>query len=925
MKRFTGLWLFAALLALLPLAAAAVDIATAQELYEYCSGAEINEDVNLTGEVYDMSPYSTGANSWQPIICMNGVFNGNGAVIKGLNMSRYNRSVAGISGNCHGFISINNGTVEDLNIELDTDAEVKQYFGAVAAYNTGDILNCRVYGSAEEGVTIKATASNSCAGGIAGWNEGVIADCSVSGISIVTTALYCCAGGIAGRHVGQIGETALQNCAVNNVSVEIRNYDSSWCGAIAGSIESSAFSGGYFLPAEVDLCTATNCSLTSTKGGFVGGIAGSAQGCVVTDCRINYVDIVHSGNYYCAIGGLFGQFTDTADEPAACESCYWAGAVSRGMQYGSTSEAGGIVGTYDASDGEVKFSNCFFCTDFTDVTELYCTSGGNAADTNFAGCAGVAKSAMTAEGWAADNLGEGWTNYGPEGYPLWTDRVPVSFARLHRGGDYLPATDYRLYYDGEDVAAMGLADPAAEFDPDLFYIVGPDEGGLDLEVEYVTLNGQEMTETVTAGDFDTLTFSAVVDNCASKYGVIPTIEEANRIYRESARYYSAASRAELKAAIDDAQEELDDRYLFMTWDDADRLILSLLSIEHDKFLYTVIFDNENSSIYYWFEPDEDWFETDGEYRIFGDELSLKAVPDEGYRFLYWADSAGNKLSEDAEFTYTVNRTTTLTAVVAPENSYDFIYKDTYGKIYKIQPVTDYSEVAYPAEVGSTGLRTGYAVSGWTNDYEGGLPASGEVTGNVTFTASLTKTSTTYRVTSNVAGEEETANLKLAALFTRTAPDEYEGSAFSCWKDSDSGCVLSYNAELKVSVYSDMNVEAVYGEAANSVTLAILQTPIVSSGKIAFTGQVVEGDDFASEIMHGVLLLRSDAPVTDLVIDTPGVIVGKSSGYSAVSKTFIINKKNVADGDVWYGRAFVVYRDTNGVEKIAYSDIKSATM
>ena len=670
----------------------------------------------------------------------------------------------------------------------------------------------------------------------------------------------------------------------------------------------------------MDRCTALYCSV-SAKEGYIGGIAGEAAGCLVRNCRACCVDLIHAGAEAASIGCLFGRVVDEEDAPAFAQSCYWAGS----MELNEFVTAGGIVGNYDAGDGEVKFANCFFCTDFTDVTDLYVLQGGFASDSNFSNCAGVTKSAMTAAGWAADNLGPGWTNSGPEGYPEINDGIPVYFARLHRGENYLARNFYRLCYDGADVAQLGLADPDTEFDPDLFSIAGPDDDSLDLELEYVTVNGQQMTETVTAGDFDTLTFSAVVDNCAAKYGVIPTLEEANRIYTESARYYSPAGRAELKAAIDDVQEELDERYLYLTWDDADRLTLSILSIELEKFVYTVTFDNENSSIYYWYEPDEDWFDTDGEYRLFGEELTLRAVPDEGYRFLYWADSAGNRLSEDAEFTYTVNRTTTLTAVVAPEDSYNFIYKDAYGKTYKIQPVTDYSEVAYPAEVGSAGLRIGYTVSGWTNDYPGDLPASGEVTGDVTFTASLAKAETRYTVVCNMAGEEETAELKPADLFTRTAPDEYEGSAFSCWKDSDSGSVLSYDAELKVSVYSDMNVEAVYDGAADSVTIAVLQTPIVSAGKISFTGQVVQGDDFASEVMHGVLLLKSDDPVNGLVIDTPGVIVGKSSGYSALSKTFIINKKNVEDGDTWYGRAFIVYRDNDGAEKIAYSDIKSASM
>ncbi|MBR4749687.1 MAG: hypothetical protein IK083_09000 [Abditibacteriota bacterium] len=916
MKIITRLWLFAVLLALFSVAAAARNIATAEELYEFCSGAVLTEEINLTGEEYDLSPYMSGSNPWKPITQVGpGVgFYGNGAVIKGLDLSkRYNEGSKGYSG----FIAKNYGIVADLTIQLGSSSNTSAfYLGPVVAHNEGSILGCRVFGDADDDVVISVGKAG-FAGGIAGDNFGLIQNCIVNDVCFDLAVNLSYGGGIAGlcSEGGEIG-----GCTVYNVAIAASN--SCTVGGIVGRVEGYEFDP--YVPVTVTECSAIYSSLV-TDGGYLGGIAGFAKACEITDCRVNFVDIIHSGSLDCNVGGLFGEFESEIDTPSTAERCYYAEGIARGMQYKTTDNAGGIVGSYYADDSAATiFEKCYFCTDFTDVKILYGERTGNASDDNFVNCAGLTKDDMTAPNWAPQNMGSSWFNYGPDNYPVFSDGVPVSFDRLHRLTQYLPI-GYRLYYDGVDVASLGLVDRDTEFDPYLFYIVGPEDSSLDLELEYVTVNGQRMTDTITAGDFGELTFSAVVDNCASRYGVIPVLEEAVEMYAKTEGIYNPASRAEFAAIINDTTTALNEEYLFMTWDRCDELIARLMEIEMDKFSYGIDFEHPDSTVYYWSTIDCDWFETEGEYRLFGEEVGLKAVPNDGYRFLYWADSAGNKLSEDPEFTYTVNRTTTLTAVVAPENSYDFIYKDTYGKIYKIQPVTDYSEVAYPAEVGSTGLRTGYAVSGWTNDYDGGLPASGEVTGNVTFTASLTKTSTTYRVTSSVAGEEETANLKLAALFTKTAPDEYEGSAFSYWKDSDSGCVLSYAKTLSVSVYSDMNVEAVYGEAANSVTLAVLQTPIVSSGKIAFTGQVVEGDDFASEIMHGVLLLRSDSAITDLVIDTPGVIVGKSSGYSAVSKTFIINKKNVAEGDTWYGRAFVVYRDTNGVEKIAYSDIKSATM
>ncbi|MBQ9358954.1 MAG: hypothetical protein IJT95_05370 [Abditibacteriota bacterium] len=908
MKRFYMLLAaFILALAVLPAALQARDIADVDGLLELC-GDTVEENIVLTAPEYDLT-----GRSWRPIaeLAEGFEFDGNGAVIKGLDMSsRYGQITSGK----YGLIAVNNGTVKDLNIRLTSDSESGKYYaGPVAAENYGTISGCRVFGDADDPVTL--VVSTCYAGGIAGSNIGTIEDCSVNDISFATSGSKSFVGGIAGQLCG--GE--INGCTVYNVSILINN--SADAGGIAGVIEESPYPSADL--AKIKECSVLYSSL-SGDGGNVGGLAGNARLVEATDCRVNYVDLRHTGSGVCNIGGLFGEVTVFSSEPVLIKRCYYADVYSANMHFQTGDNAGGIVGLLSADDGTREiFKRCIYCSDFTDVTDVWGMLTDNASAYNFTECYPDTKADMTSDGWAELLLGEGWTNNGPDGYPVYSDMIPVSFARLHRGDDYLSRSSYRLAYDGVDVTELGLVDPAMEFDPELFAIP-PFTDMLPVVIEYVTVNGEMITGPVTAGDYGQLTFSAVVDNEASSGILQPALDEAVAIYDASAGYYSPESRAELKSAIDDVRDILDDEYLYMTTDRANDLADSLRDIEMDKFLYSVTFDADHSAVYRYSEGE--WTETNVETGLFGDELLLKAVPDDSYRFLYWADSAGNKLSEDPELTYSVSRTTTLTAVVAPEASFDFIYKDTYGKIYKIQPVTDYSELAYPAEVGSTGLRTGYTVKAWTNDYEGDLPASGEVTGDVTFTASLTKNQTTYQVFCSVAGEEETLNLRLAAVYSKTAPDEYEGNAFCYWRDSDSGSIISYGKTLKVSVYSDMNLEAIYSGTPDDVTVAVLQTPIVSSGKISFTGQVVMGGDFATEIMHGVLLLKSnDDPVTQLVLDTPGVIVGKSSGYSAVTKTFIINKKNVADGDTWYGRAFVVYKDSGGIEKIAYSDIKSATM
>ncbi|MBQ9359014.1 MAG: hypothetical protein IJT95_05680 [Abditibacteriota bacterium] len=204
-----------------------------------------------------------------------------------------------------------------------------------------------------------------------------------------------------------------------------------------------------------------------------------------------------------------------------------------------------------------------------------------------------------------------------------------------------------------------------------------------------------------------------------------------------------------------------------------------------------------------------------------------------------------------------------------------------------------------------------------------------IKGNVTFTATLghdTADTFTVKYKPNAGAEWVEGTYKPGRVFKATADETYGGNAFSYWKDQN-GNTVTYERELSVTVYAAMEFTPYYEGAQSGVTVANLQSAVANSStdKIAFTGQVVFGDYFSSEVYHGVLLLKSSSAVSSLDFNTPGVIVGKSSGYSAQTNTYIINKKNVAAGETWYGRAFIVYYDTNNEMQIAFSDIKSTTM
>ena len=71
------------------------------------------------------------------------------------------------------------------------------------------------------------------------------------------------------------------------------------------------------------------------------------------------------------------------------------------------------------------------------------------------------------------------------------------------------------------------------------------------------------------------------------------------------------------------------------------------------------------------------------------------------------------------------------------------------------------------------------------------------------------------------------------------------------------------------------------------------------------------------VESGVLLLKSSTPVTELTVDTEGVILGKILDTS--TDQFYIMKSNVGTGDTWYARAYLIYKDSEGNTITVYSD------
>lgn len=189
---------------------------------------------------------------WTPIKDFEGVLDGNGYRIEGINIQN-NSSKAGL------FENIKGGTVK--NLAVDAIIEVKETAGIIAGENEGTIEGCTVTGSAE------VTGGN--CGGICGINSGKIVNC-LSCLYSVKAGSF--AGGIAGQNYADI-----ENCLSAAETVVSDMYS----GGIAGINKGGVIYG----------CVAANIAVYNTMTHNGGKISTNRKD-GVTENNYSFSDMV---------------------------------------------------------------------------------------------------------------------------------------------------------------------------------------------------------------------------------------------------------------------------------------------------------------------------------------------------------------------------------------------------------------------------------------------------------------------------------------------------------------------------------------------------------------------------------------------------------------------------------------------------------
>ena len=332
----------------------------------------------------------------------------------------------------------------------------------------------------------------------------------------------------------------------------------------------------------------------------------------------------------------------------------------------------------------------------------------------------------------------------------------------------------------------------------------------------------------------------------------------------------------------------------------------------------------------------------------GTAVRLVAEANEGYKFLYWTDEKGNKVSENVDYTITLNEDTTLIAVFIKQDSVTIHFVDsiTGKEHYKTSVVSGTTGVTYG---GLTPYIDGFRWTGWEIDLantvfdkETIIYTTYEKVDERAHTLKIIASSATSQFTEDKDYISSAVAIPANATYQITAPDKVANQEFSYWRSR--GQVICLDKTFKIQMPdSDCLIEAVYGaddvdkyKTTYCINFEGWITPVDVAGAtqnamFSLNAACVNGEGHELVAKGAILLaVEGDEIPTNMTLNTPGVKVGKvklnvhvnengevyNYGYTDMYAIRLLN----ADPNInYYTRAFLTYKDANGVEHTVYAD------
>ena len=275
-----------------------------------------------------------------------------------------------------GLFSINNGTITNLKITIDFNItpEPSAAAGGICGYNKGIIKNCSVFG--EININPSVPSNDSYIGGIAGiLDEGVITFSSnhadIKGVNN-STGIYVNCGGIVGA-TNERGENVISYC-YNTGDVLIENNTYQYLGGIAGR---TCGQTGYTL--EISNCYNTGTIGSADYiGSHVGGITGEVDDNVILINNYNAGQVLNNNitNAICMVGS-----SDSIPEVDPKETCYYLDTSANCMYYTSYYDSSVYNYVYNyvednkLTEAQMQLRSSFPTFDFVNVWVIDAESG----------------------------------------------------------------------------------------------------------------------------------------------------------------------------------------------------------------------------------------------------------------------------------------------------------------------------------------------------------------------------------------------------------------------------------------------------------------------------------------------------------------------------------------------------------------------
>lgn len=305
---------------------------------------------------------------------------------------------------------------------------------------------------------------------------------------------------------------------------------------------------------------------------------------------------------------------------------------------------------------------------------------------------------------------------------------------------------------------------------------------------------------------------------------------------------------------------------------------------------------------------------------YGTEIKLTAIPDRDSEFAYWEDiSNGRMISTNPVYRTIITSGENIKAVFykkATEETEVFtvVFKDRGGRILKSTNVAKNQPAIPPKDP----VMTGYQFVGWDRDFS-------SVTSNMVISPVFKRLPDKYIVTVEggrlITGETK-GEYKFDMPVKVVANEEEEGMKFSHW--TMDGRKVSLEPEYVFFMpKKDIVLTAVFVEDAEIIDTApfitLSEDVIVNKDDktMIFVANRSVGEGYTL-IESGVILLKAGADYEgEITLGTENILRGRIHNDS--TDQFYVRKINVADGDIWYGRAYLIYEDGDGNIFTVYSE------